>query len=262
MKSKRKILYLDMDGVLVDFASGIRKTPLDVIEQYKDRPDEIPGIFARMDPMPGAIEAVEALSKQYNVYVLSTAPWGNPSAWADKVAFIQKYFPDVLYKRLILTHNKALCKGDYLVDDRPNHGADRFRGEWIAFGSDRFPDWKAVLDYLDTGRDLDEEEYEEELDRVVKAFIKKVKEQLSSLVPDDYPSSWNALDWLSYEWSCKGYSICEIMPGLERTLFDIIDGCCDGTAVYNLNDVYNAFIEYLDHRSDLKKIQDYYYVNG
>lgn len=27
---------------------------------------------------------------------------------------------------------------DFLVDDRPNNGADRFAGEWIHFGFDRF----------------------------------------------------------------------------------------------------------------------------
>lgn len=28
-------------------------------------------------------------------------------------------------------------------------GADHFGGEWIQFGSPGFPDWKAVLEYLD-----------------------------------------------------------------------------------------------------------------
>ena len=54
------------------------------------------------------------------------------------------------YKRLILTHHKDLNHGDFLVDDRPNNGADRFEGEWIRFGSPEFPDWQAVLDYLRT----------------------------------------------------------------------------------------------------------------
>ena len=33
-----------------------------------------------MKPMPGAVEAFEALSEAFDVYILSTAPWENPSA--------------------------------------------------------------------------------------------------------------------------------------------------------------------------------------
>ncbi|HOP45008.1 MAG TPA: hypothetical protein PLA11_15915 [Flavobacteriales bacterium] len=38
--------------------------------------------------------------------------------------------------------------GHYLIDDRPNNGAKDFRGEWLQFGGERFPDWLAVLGYL------------------------------------------------------------------------------------------------------------------
>ncbi len=120
----KKILYIDMDGVLVDFASAIRKLSPEILKDYEGHLDDVPGIFSLMDPMPGAIEAVTALSQRYDVYILSTAPWRNPSAWADKLRFVQDYFPDVFHKRLILSHHKELCRGDYLIDDRPRHGAD------------------------------------------------------------------------------------------------------------------------------------------
>ena len=38
--------------------------------------------------------------------------------------------------------------GDYLVDDSTRNGAGEFSGEHIHFGTDKFPDWKSVLDYL------------------------------------------------------------------------------------------------------------------
>ena len=44
--------------------------------------------------------------------------------------------------------NKHLNKGDYLIDDRTANGADRFEGEHIQFGTDKFPNWAVVLDYL------------------------------------------------------------------------------------------------------------------
>ena len=45
-------------------------------------------------------------------------------------------------------HCKNLCKGDYLIDNRPKNGAAEFEGEWIEFGSAKFPDWDSVLEYL------------------------------------------------------------------------------------------------------------------
>lgn len=146
----KKRLYFDMDYVLVDFRSGIDKISPEIQRQYKDHPDDIPGIFALMDPMPGAVQAVHTLARsgKFDMYILSTAPWKNPSAWADKVQWVTRHFDDVFHKRLIISHHKNLCHGDYLIDDRDRHGAKDFGGEWIHFGSERFPNWQTVLDYL------------------------------------------------------------------------------------------------------------------
>ena len=83
-----KRVYIDMDNVLVDFASGIARLDDATRMEYAGRLDEVPGIFALMDPMPGAIDAVHRLVARYDVYILSTAPWNNPSAWADKVSWV------------------------------------------------------------------------------------------------------------------------------------------------------------------------------
>ena len=146
--SVKKILYIDMDGVLVDFESEKKRIPADEQREYKNRLDEIPGIFARMDPMPGALEAYQELSQLFDTYVLSTAPWENLSAWSDKRLWVQQHLGRVAYKRLILTHHKNLLRGDFLIDDRTARGADRFVGEHLHFGSSRFPDWSSVMDYL------------------------------------------------------------------------------------------------------------------
>ena len=55
---------------------------------------------------------------------------------------------DVFYKKIIITHHKDLCQGDYLIDDRGKNGTSEFAGEWIHFGSEQFPNWESVLDYL------------------------------------------------------------------------------------------------------------------
>ncbi|MBR5912612.1 MAG: hypothetical protein IKZ55_11575 [Bacteroidales bacterium] len=144
----KKRLFFDMDNVLVDFESGINKLDEATKKAYEGRLDEVPSIFSLMEPMPGAIEAVHKLAEVYDVFILSTAPWKNPSAWSDKVEWVTKYFDDVFHKRMIITHRKDLVEGDYLIDDRGKNGTSEFKGEWIEFGSERFPDWSTVLAYL------------------------------------------------------------------------------------------------------------------
>ena len=160
---EKKRLFFDMDNVLVNFQSGLDKVDEDIKAQYraktpeeKDRLDEIPGLFSLMEPMEGAVEAVHELSKVYDVFILSTAPWNNPSAWSDKVEWVKKHFDsedkdpnkNPFHKRMIISHRKDLCEGDYLIDDRGKNGTSEFKGEWIQFGSELYPDWNSVVRYL------------------------------------------------------------------------------------------------------------------
>ena len=134
-----------MDNVLVDFQTGIDACDDQIKEEYNGRLDEILHIFSKMQPMADAIESFDLLSKYYDVFILSTSPWNNPSAWQDKVKWVQKYLGNNAYKRLILTHHKNLNKGDYLIDDRTKNGADKFEGELILFGNEQYPNWAAIL---------------------------------------------------------------------------------------------------------------------
>jgi len=145
----KKILYFDMDGVLADFHRALaeRLTP-ELAVKYGNNVDEIPGIFDDLPPMEGAIFAFQELSEHYDCYILSTAPWGNPQAWMEKRLWVEKYLGKDAHKRLILSHNKHLNRGDYLIDDRLANGSDRFEGEHIHFGSPQYPDWASVLEYL------------------------------------------------------------------------------------------------------------------
>lgn len=145
---KKKILYFDMDNVLVNFQSGIDRLETVDLINYEGNLDEVPGIFGLMDPIEGAIEAYHKLTQHYDCYILSTAPWENDSAWSDKAKWVKKHLGEVAYKRLILTHNKNLNKGDYLIDDRTKNGAGEFEGEHIHFLTEQFPDWESVLNYL------------------------------------------------------------------------------------------------------------------
>ena len=144
----QKILYIDMDGVLVHFESAFKHFSADTLRKYKGKEDEIPGIFGCMDPMPGAVDAYQELSQLFDTYVLSTAPWENPSAWSEKLLWVQRHLGAAAYKRLILTHHKDLNRGDFLIDNRPNNGADLFAGTFVQFGKAPFADWPSVMEYL------------------------------------------------------------------------------------------------------------------
>jgi 5'-nucleotidase len=157
----KKILYLDLDNTLVRFDTRLDGIDPAVLAQFEGRYDEIPGLFALMQPMPGAIAAFHTLAKLFDLYILSTAPWGNPSAWQHKIEWVQLHLgygaDGPAYKRLILSHHKNLNVGDYLLDDRPNNGAAQFAGEWLKFGPVDYPqfpnqvellDWDAAVEYL------------------------------------------------------------------------------------------------------------------
>jgi 5'-nucleotidase len=146
---EKQIIYFDMDGVLADFNRALQeKVTPELAVKYGEDVDQIPGIFNDLKPVPGAIFAFQELSEKYDCYILSTAPWGNPEAWMEKRIWVETYLGKLAHKKLILSHNKHLNKGDYLIDDRLANGADKFEGEHILFGGDEFPNWATVIDYL------------------------------------------------------------------------------------------------------------------
>ena len=153
-RKKLKTVYVDMDNVLVNFQSGIDSLTDEQKQDFKDDLDDVPGIFSKMKPVDGAIEAYKELTKHFDVYILSTAPWNNPSAWTDKLLWVQEYLGDLAHKRLILSHNKNLNAGDFLIDDRTANGAGDFSGEHIHFLSEQFNNLNDVLNYLIPNRSV------------------------------------------------------------------------------------------------------------
>ena len=158
--NKKKIVYIDMDGVIVDFGKAIEnffQIHPHLRERYKSHPDHIQGLFRNAPPMPGAIEAIKKLheSGKYELFIATAAPWGNPMAASDKRFWIEDYFGNIFHKKMFVTHRKDLLMGDYLIDDRTKNGAGEFSGELLQFcvnyetGKEgKFPTWQSILDYL------------------------------------------------------------------------------------------------------------------
>ena len=61
---------------------------------------------------------------------------------------MEKYLGKAAKKKLILSHNKGLMRGDYLIDDREANGVLDFEGEHIKFGEGEYIGWNEVINYL------------------------------------------------------------------------------------------------------------------
>ena len=46
----KKVIYVDMDNVLVDFTSGIKQLTDSQLVEYENNYDEVPGIFGGNPP--------------------------------------------------------------------------------------------------------------------------------------------------------------------------------------------------------------------
>lgn len=156
--TKKKTLYLDMDGVIANFDKMIHDLHPELLEitDYDERSDMIdkvamenPNLFCELEPIEGAIEAVNKLFEIFDVYFLSTPMYEIPESYMGKRIWLEKHFGEKAKKRLTLTHRKDLSIGEFLVDDRIKNGAGEFTGKHIHFATPEFPNWETTLKYLE-----------------------------------------------------------------------------------------------------------------
>lgn len=153
--TEKELLFIDMDGVLVNFVKGVKQYYPEFDRYAPERQREITtevsavkGFFTALQPMEGAVNAFHRLSKVFDTYVLSTPDWFGVNSWTEKRIWVEEHLGDAAFKRLILSHNKGLFSGRALIDDRIRNGVDNFKGEHIHFGTEKFPNWDVVLSYL------------------------------------------------------------------------------------------------------------------
>ena len=194
-----KILYIDLDGVVADFDKFVQPY-LPGVElgdgdssDYADRSkmvDEVmandPEIFEKLDLIEDAYESVMELSKHFEIYFLSTPVHKVPESYTGKRRWIRSNFGECADKRLILTHRKDLCIGDFLVDDRLKNGSENFKGEHIHFAQPGYENWKVVKELL-LKKLEDAPNYLDELSRLVDlphdADLKSEILKIANIIP-------------------------------------------------------------------------------
>jgi len=142
----KKIVYVDMDGVLCDFYGAARREIRENPEQKF--PQSRWGFFLTLEEIPNSINSINLLKEKYDVRILTKPSERNLNCFTEKAQWILDHLGFDMVKKLIFSSDKSIVKGDYLIDDQNNANQDKFEGEWIEFNSKKFPDWESVIKYL------------------------------------------------------------------------------------------------------------------
>ena len=96
---------------------------------------EYPGFYEDLAPIEGGIEALHLMaSKGFEVFIV-TKPWvRNPTCASDKLNWVREHLGESWGGQVILTSDKTLIRGDYLIDDKPT-----------ITGAESLPGWTHVL---------------------------------------------------------------------------------------------------------------------
>lgn len=80
-----------------------------------------PGFYRRLEPIPGAKQALKAALKAgHDVRIVSSPYISNPTCASDKIDWIVRHYGSHWASRLILTNDKTVVHGDFLIDDKPS----------------------------------------------------------------------------------------------------------------------------------------------
>ncbi len=145
VRFNRKVVFVDLDDVVFDYKGAwLRAIEANPKIQY---PQAIYKFYENLEPLPNAIESIHFLDKiGYEVFLATRQSAKNPLCYTEKAVSVEKHLGFEYAEKLFIAPDKTLLIGDYLIDDNIWEG---FKGEMIHFGSERFPEWNAVVNYLE-----------------------------------------------------------------------------------------------------------------
>lgn len=140
VKKKMGVLLVDMDGTLADLDG-------ELVRRLKERGSESlanlvigrpnfeyeakleaiakpimaePGFFVSLKPIAGAVQALKHLQADgWEVYFCTSPLSSYEYCVPEKYKWIEIHFGREWTSRIIVTKDKTLVRGDYLIDDRP-----------------------------------------------------------------------------------------------------------------------------------------------
>ena len=74
----------------------------------------------------------------------------NPMSYTEKRVWAENNFGMEMVERLIISPNKSLLKGEYLIDDNiSGKGREGFEGGILQYGSAQYLDWSTIISELE-----------------------------------------------------------------------------------------------------------------
>jgi 5'-nucleotidase len=76
--------------------------------------------YLHLPVIDGAIAALHGMVEKGHDVRIVTSPWiDNPTCASDKLTWIAEHFGRAWADRVVITTDKTLVRGDYLIDDKP-----------------------------------------------------------------------------------------------------------------------------------------------
>jgi 5'(3')-deoxyribonucleotidase len=75
-----------------------------------------PGFFENIPVNEDAVEVVQKLSDQYEIFIVSAAT-EFPNSLKEKLTWMEQHFPFITWKHIVFCGHKHMIQADYLIDD-------------------------------------------------------------------------------------------------------------------------------------------------
>lgn len=164
------VILIDMDQTLADFVGSWKKiwntkhpdrlitedpTEFLLEDAYfgfakEEEVREIyhsPEFYINLEPLPGALEAIKQMEAVGLDLFICSSPASANSSYTEKADWVEMHLGREWVKKLILTRDKTMVHGDYLIDDKPS-----ITGIYA-------PSWEHVLFDTTYNRDEDNKQF-------------------------------------------------------------------------------------------------------
>lgn len=153
MDNKITDVFVDLDDTFLGYSRAVERckkhTPEIAYPQSQYR------FYADLEPIEGAVEALLLIEAdpRYSVYFCTAPSIKNRLCYTEKADSIYRILGEEWLERLYIAPDKSKMTEGILIDDSDRgRGQEKYKGEFIHFGSEDYPNWDAVLDKLDVLR--------------------------------------------------------------------------------------------------------------